>query len=335
MTMHDLSKIRPSGLLYYSDDQPGITRRRCGSGFAYYASDGTLIRDRKERDRITAIAVPPAYDEVWITPHPNGHLQATGRDARGRKQYRYHPDWSEHRATVKFDQLSIFGRALPRLRGFIARSLGAETGSAELALGTVLALIDRASIRIGNQAYATQNQSFGATTLLGRHVRFRKDRLILSFPSKGGARIRRTLSGPALQRAMSRIHDLPGAALATWLDESQIPHVLRSEQVNAVIAEICGEGMTAKTFRTWNGTHAAFCIALRPGPVTIAEMAEAAAERLDNTAAVARKSYVHPAVIDLARLDPDQRLRLLRASPGPGLSGLRSGESELIGLLER
>lgn len=332
--MNDLTRLRVPGLIYYPDDRPGITRRRCGKGFAYYAADGTRIADSAERARIAAIAVPPAYEDVWITPHANGHLQATGRDARGRKQYRYHPDWAAHRSSVKFDQLAAFGRALPRLRAFIARSLRAETGTANLAVGAVLALIDRASIRVGSPAYVRDNRSFGATTLLGRHVRFGDDRVTVSFRGKGGVRVRRTLTGRALQRAMSRIHDLPGAAFATWLDDDGTPHAVRSEQVNAAIAEVCGEGHSAKTFRTWNGTHAAFVLALQPGAVTIREMAEAAAARLDNTPAIARSSYIHPEVISLTELDPEARVARLAKLPGPALAGLRAGEPGLIGLLE-
>lgn len=326
---------RIPGLTYYPDDRPGIARRRSGRGFAYYDADGARITDPDERARIAAIAVPPAYVDVWISPHGNGHLQATGRDARGRKQYRYHKDWAEHRARRKFDQLAAFGRALPRLRDFIARSLRAEAGSESLAVAAVLALIDRASIRVGSPAYVRENKSFGATTLRGRHVRFGKGGVTIAFPSKGGIRVRRTLPGPALQRALSRIHDLPGAELATWIDEEGDPRPVRSEQVNAVIAAVCGAGHTAKTFRTWNGTHAAFLCALRSEALTIREMAEAAAERLDNTPAIARSSYIHPAVIDLAGVGREERGKLLGGLKGPELSGLRAGEADLIAFLER
>lgn len=332
--MNDLSRPHIPGLRYYPDDRPGIARRRCGRGFAYYDTDGTLISDAGERARIAAIAVPPAYVDVWITPHANGHLQATGRDARGRKQYLYHEHWAEHRAQVKFDQLGEFGRSLPRLRSFITRCLRAETGSADLAVGAVLALIDRASIRVGNPVYMRENRSFGATTLLGRHVRFGADRVTLSFRGKGGATVRRTLNGRALQAALNRIHDLPGAAFATWLGEDGEPHAVRSEQVNAAIADICGDGHSAKTFRTWNGTHAAFCRATKPGPLTVGDLAERAAERLDNTPAIARSSYIHPSVIALAEMDAENRMAVLGAlSPKP-VSGLRAGEADLICLLE-
>ncbi|WP_284164738.1 DNA topoisomerase IB [Frigidibacter sp. SD6-1] len=332
--MNDLSPPRIPGLRYYPDSRPGIARRRCGKGFVYVAADGTRIAEPAERARLAAIAVPPAYENVWITPHANGHLQATGRDARGRKQYIYHDGWAEHRALAKYDQLADFGRCLPRLRSYVARSLRAGTGSVDLAVGAVLALIDRASIRVGNSTYMRENRSFGATTLLGRHVRFGEDRVRVSFRGKGGKLIRRTLAGRALQAAMSRIHDLPGAVFATWIGEDGEPHAVTSERVNAVIAEICGEAHTAKTFRTWNGTHAAFCLAMQPGPVSIRDMATCAAERLGNTPAVARSSYIHPAVIALAGTDLDVRQARMAALATPANAGLRAGEAELIGFLD-
>lgn len=322
------------GLIYYPDCRPGITRRRAGRGFAYYLPTGKLIRDRPERDRIAAIAVPPAYEDVWITPHHNGHLLATGRDARGRKQYRYHQDWAAHRAASKFDQLAALGRALPRLRGCITRWLKAEAGSQELAVAAVLALIDRASIRVGNPAYARENHTYGATTLQPRHVTLEDDHVEISFPSKGGTRVTQTLRGKALQTALSRIHDLPGAELATWTDADGTPRNVRSDHINAAIAEICGEGVTAKTFRTWNGTRASFGLALRPGPLTIAAMADCAAEALGNTPAIARSSYIHPEVLDLARLEPEAREARLARLKCEEITGLRAAEAELIAFLE-
>lgn len=185
----------PAGLVYYSDDRPGITRRRRGRGFSYHAPDGTLVRDPAERRRFEAIAVPPAYRSVWITPKPRGHLQATGRDARGRKQYRYHPDWQAMRARHKYDGLAAFGRALPALRARIDAGLRAEAGSRELALTAVLALLDRAAIRVGTPDYARDNNSYGATTLLEQYVRFDGDSVTLDFPGKGGAAVTRQLRG--------------------------------------------------------------------------------------------------------------------------------------------
>lgn len=330
-----MAPSRHPGLIYYPDDRPGISRRRRGRGFSYHMPDGALIRDPGERDRIAAIAVPPAYSSVWITPEPLGHLQATGRDAKGRKQYRYHPDWAAERAQRKYDGLAAFGRRLPRLRSRIAAGLCAPEGSRELALAAVLALLDRASLRIGNEDYARENGSYGATTLLSEHARFEDAGVTLDFPGKRGIPVSVRLHGARLQRALHRVQDLPGAELIAWADEEGESHPLRSEEVNVTLAEICGEGTSAKTFRTWNGTLAAFALAVREGPVTIADMAEAASERLSNTPAIARRSYVHPQVIELARLAEDARFALLDGLRPSGLSRLRAHEDHLIAFLEK
>ncbi len=261
-------------LIYCPDDRPGISRRRCGRGFSYYMPDGSLIRDRAERAGIAAIAVSPAYVSVWITPEPQGHLQATGRDAKGRKQYRYHPDWAAQRAQRKYDGLAAFGRTLPRLRARIATGLCAPEGWRDLALAAVLALLDRASLRIGNEDYARENGSYGATTLLGEHARFNGSGVTLDFPGKRGNPVSVHLHGPRLQRALHKVQDLAGAELIAWADEDGDTRPLRSEEVNTAQADICGEGTSAKTFRAWNGTHATFALAAQEGSVTIADMAE-------------------------------------------------------------
>jgi DNA topoisomerase-1 len=323
------------GLVYFPDDRPGITRRRRGRGFSYLAPDGSVIRNAAERKRIEALAVPPAYESVWISPLPNGHLQATGRDARGRKQYRYHPNWTEQRSRRKYRQLAEFGRTLPRLRHRIAQGLRAPAGSLELAVAAVLALLDRAAIRIGHPDYARDNESFGATTLLADHASFDGDRVELCFPGKGGSEVACRLHGARLQRALHRIQDLPGGALISWLDETETVRSVRSDMINDRLAGICGDGITAKTFRTWNGTHAAFCRALEPGPLKISDLAEAASERLCNTPAIARSSYIHPKVIRLAESDPGRRVARLERLQDVGLTGLRAGEGKLIDFLER
>ncbi|SDO71599.1 DNA topoisomerase-1 [Lutimaribacter pacificus] len=322
-------------LIHVTDDGPGITRRRRGRGFSYYTPDGTLIRDPEERARIEALAVPPAYEEVWISPDPRGHLQATGRDAGGRKQYRYHPDWQALRAQRKFGDLAAFGRALPRLRRRIAVDLRAPAGSRRLALAAVLALLDRAALRVGNACYAAENGSYGASTLLGRHVRFDGQDITIVFPGKHGARVEAHLQGRRLARALHRIHDLPGAALFSWRDGEDILHTLRSEDINETLHELCGKDASAKTFRTWKGTHAAFALAAQTdGALRITDMAEVAAACLHNSPAIARKSYIHPSVIALAEMVPQDRTARLAALDPPDLSGLHAHEAELIALLE-
>ncbi len=331
-----MAESQHARLIYYPDDRPGISRRRRGRGFSYHLPDGSLIRDTNERARIAAIAVPPAYKAVWITPKPLGHLQATGRDAKGRKQYLYHAAWAEQRAQQKYDGLAAFGRMLPRLRARIATGLRTSKGSHDLALAAVLALLDRAALRIGNEDYARENGSYGATTLLGKHVRFDANGITLEFPGKHGTPVLCHLHGPRLQRALHKIHDLPGAELITWTDENGDSHPLRSEDVNTYLAEVCGEGTSAKTFRTWNGTLAAFSVARQhEGTLNITDMTEAAAERLCNTPAIARSSYIHPQVISLAEKSEDERARCLNALRPPGISRLRAHENQLIAFLEQ
>lgn len=290
----------PAALRYYPDSAPGIARRRCGKGFSFFAPDGTCIKDSDERARLKALAVPPAYEKVWISPFENGHLQATGFDVKGRKQYRYHPLWSEAQAQEKYAALADFAEALPRLRRRVRRDLKEELGAREFALAAAVAMIDRLSLRVGNQVYAKSNGSYGTLTLKRRHLVLRDGKLQASFVAKGGKKVRRQIAHRSLMRALQKIRDLPGADLLTWLDDEGQPRSLTSSALNDYIAEASGrEGVSAKTFRTWSGTLAAFEVALKNEKPTIKEMAEAAAERLHNTPAIARSSYIHPEVIDL------------------------------------
>ncbi|CUH78040.1 DNA topoisomerase IB [Tropicibacter naphthalenivorans] len=319
--------LKPPDLIYFPDDRPGITRQRRGRGFSYLAPDGTRIDDPQERSRIKALAVPPAYQDVWICPADNGHLQATGRDARGRKQYRYHPDWRAWRNAQKFDHLRAFGEALPALRRRIRQTLREGTaGDRDFALAAILALLDRASLRVGSTGYARENQTFGATTLRRRHLALDDDRLTLRYQGKGGKTVRKTLRDQTLNRTLTRLGDLAGPQLVTWLDDGGTPHGISAGQVNAALAEITGQpDLTAKTFRTWNGSAAALQVALEPKP-TIKAMADAAAARLHNTPAIARKSYIHPSVINLCETPRD-------LSKAPTVHGLRQTEARLLHLL--
>ena len=324
---------QPARLTYYPDSRPGISRRRCGRGWSYAAPDGTTIDDRGERRRLNALAVPPAYRQVWICPRADGHLQATGRDNRARKQYRYHPDWPAFRSRRKFDHLADFGAALPRIRARITRDLSGEAGDHGYAIAAVLALIDRLSLRVGNRDYAEENGTYGATTLRARHMRLDDEGLRLAYPAKGGRKVSKLLHDRRLQRVLGQLDDLPGAALVTWLDEGGTPHEVQSHEVNALLAELTGdEAITAKTFRTWNGSVAALERALLDPEATIKALAGAAAEQLHNTPTVARDSYVHPRVIDLLDQPPEARTRL--AARAPQHRGLRRAEATLLALLD-
>ncbi|MFG6588588.1 DNA topoisomerase IB [Sulfitobacter sp. MOLA879] len=296
----------PSTLRYYPDSKPGIARRRCGRGFSYHAPDGRCIKDKAERARLVKLAVPPAYERVWISPYDNGHLQATGFDARGRKQYRYHPLWSEAQAQEKYACLPEFAETLPRIRRRVRRDLKEELGERDFALAAAVAMIDRLSLRVGNHVYAETNRTYGTLTLKRRHLVLRDGKLQASFMAKGGKRVRRQIANRTLMRALEKIRDLPGADLLTWLDEEGQPRSLTSTALNDYIAEAAGtEGFSAKTFRTWAGSVAAFDVALKEDKPSIKAMAEAAAERLHNTPTIARNSYIHPQVIELSQTPQD------------------------------
>ncbi len=316
------------GLVWYPDTRPGISRRRSGKGYSFRDPDGTAIPNGPERARLLALGVPPAWTEVWLSPRSNGHLQATGHDARGRKQYRYHAGWSEARATTKFDGLAAFGHALPKLRARITRDRGADAGEMDFALAAAVAMIDRLSLRVGGASYERDNGSYGVTTLRRRHMRLSTDGIRLSFTAKGGKRVRRQIADRTLDRILHKAADLPGAQLLTWEDARGTVHRLGSGEVNAYLAGAADiSGVTAKTFRTWAGTLAAFEVA-EAGGASIKAMTEAAAAHLGNTPAIARNSYVHPLVVALAGGDaPDMA--------GPSISGLRAAEGRLLRFLER
>ncbi|PRY92908.1 DNA topoisomerase-1 [Hasllibacter halocynthiae] len=307
------AEARSAGLVWYPDDRPGIARRRRGRGWSYTAPDGTSIDAADERARLDALAVPPAYTDVWISPKPRGHLQATGRDARTRKQYRYHPDWTEARAATKFHALPEFGRALPDVRAAAAQGLAAKPGSHEFALATLIRMIDATAIRVGSPKALEENGTYGATTLRPGQARSEGGAIELSWTAKGGTRVRKRLADRALARALHASADLPGRTLISWIDEEGEARSVRSEEVNDWLRETAGEGHTVKTFRTWHGTLAAFRAAL-DGATTIRGMTEAAAERLHNTPAIARKSYVHPSVIAMSQ-DGSEALEGLRGGP--------------------
>lgn len=326
------------GLVYVSDSEPGIVRRRRGRGFSYHLPSGKPLSDPQDRERITRLGIPPAYRGVWICLMSNGHLQATGYDDRGRKQYRYHPEWQALRDEKKFDQLIDFGHALPGLRRrALADARRLEDGE-RATLGALILLLDAAHLRVGNRQYAQENGTYGATTLLKRHVRFGEG-LELSFMAKGGKKVRRLLRAPRLQRILESIADLPGRELFVWQDEAGHVHPVDSSHLNRYIAEISDAPASAKTFRTWGGTVAAFSKALsvlhadeRP---TIKAMAEAAAAELGNTPAISRKSYIHPKVLNIAS-EPELAELAQRQIEEPitRKDGLRMDEQRLLGFLE-
>jgi len=326
--------ITELGLIYVSDTEPGIRRVRKGKGFSYTLPDGKTLADEIQRARIHALGLPPAYKNVWICIDENGHLQATGFDVRGRKQYRYHKDWQAFRSTGKFHQLIEFGNALPKIRRTVLRHLdtGAEDINGVLAALTIL--LDEAHLRVGNQAYVKENDTYGATTLLKRHLKIVDGRIELKFRAKGGKRVQRSLRHPRLQKILEEIADLPGRQLFVWKDETGALKPIDSGRLNAYLAEISGIAISAKTFRTWAGSLAAFgaaCGAISEGRrPTVKEMSEAAAEVLHNTPAISRSSYIHPAIIALSAKD-----EMLEEGGTEPPRGLRAAESRMLDFLTR
>jgi DNA topoisomerase-1 len=337
MAMSDPS-IETLGLIYVSDTEPGIRRLRKGKGFCYKLPDGTLLGDEAQRRRIASLGLPPAYRDVWICLQDNGHLQATGLDARGRKQYRYHRDWSSLRSGEKFHQLIDFGHALPQIRRAVIRHLDAGAEEMNGVLAALATLLDEAHLRVGNQTYVEQNGTYGATTLLKRHLKLTDGRIELRFKAKGGKRVQRSLKHPRLQRVLEEIADLPGRQLFAWKDENGLLKPIDSGRLNGYLAEIAGISVSAKTFRTWAGSLAAFGAARnavqkgkRPA---IREMCEAAAAVLHNTPAVCRSSYIHPAIIALADKDHDFTSEEIVPFMEP-MRGLRAEENRLLDFLIR
>lgn len=330
--------ISELGLIYVSDTEPGIRRRRQGRGFCYRLPDGSLLSDPTQKKRIVTLGLPPAYENVWICLQENGHLQATGYDARGRKQYRYHKDWQSLRSVEKFDQLIEFGQALPKMRRAMLRHLEAGPEDINGVLAALATLLDEAHLRVGSQAYVKENGTYGATTLLKRHLKIADGQIELKFIAKGGKRVRRSLKHPRLQRILEEIADLPGRQLFVWKDESGALRPIDSGRLNAYLAEISGMAISAKTFRTWAGSLAAFSAArdaltkgIRP---TVKDMSEAAAAILHNTPAICRSSYIHPAIVALAdkgRPPNEDELRLVLEP----LRGLRAEENRLLDFLMR
>jgi DNA topoisomerase-1 len=327
------------GLTYVNDREPGIRRLRRGKGFCYRLPDGALLADELERKRIAALGLPPAYDNVWICIDPRGHLQATGIDSRGRKQYRYHPEWQSFRSERKFDQLLRFGEALPRIRRKVQRDLSLGLDKSDAVLGALVALMDATHLRVGNRAYAKENKTYGATTLLKRHMVLSGDSVLLKFTAKGGKRVRHTLKHPRLQRILEEVADLPGRQLFSFPDENGVPHPVDSGRLNAYLAKAAGFPVSAKTFRTWGGSLAAFMTAWeileqdtkRP---KIKLLCKAASERLHNTPAVCRSSYIHPSILALSEDDAPLRSIMgdIRTMKPP--RGLRASEAKLVAFLK-
>ena len=302
-----LDEVEEAGLRYVSDQDPGITRKPArGHGFNYARPDGSPVTDEKTLDRIRKLAIPPAWTDVWICAKANGHIQAVGRDQRGRKQYRYHADWRAWRDSHKYDRVIAFGRALPKLRRRVDEDLAKRGLSREKVLAAVVKVMEKTLIRVGNEEYAKQNKSFGLTTLRDRHVTFERGAAVFEFRGKSGKLHKTGLDDRRLARIVKSCQDLPGQRLFQYIDDEGVQRAVESADVNAYLREALGEDFSAKDFRTWAGTLAAVQALMLQEPCAGAADAKrnvnlcvkAVAGLLGNTAAVARSAYIHPAVLE-------------------------------------
>ena len=295
-----------AGLRYVSDSQPGYTRKANGQGFEYFDTDGEPIRDEQRLLRISRLAIPPAWNDVWICPSPNGHIQATGRDARGRKQYGYHERWREVRNEDKYDRTISFGKALPKIRKRVKKDLALAGLQRNKVLGTIVLLLEQTLIRVGNEEYARENNSFGLTTMQDRHVDVAGSKLRFRFRGKSGREHEVDVTDHRIARIVSRLQDLPGQDLFQYVDDNGDVRDITSQDVNEYLREITGQDFTAKDFRTWSGTVLAAIALNVAGPFETQKQAKAnvknaigaVAKILGNTPAVCRKCYIHPAVLE-------------------------------------
>ena len=288
---------RCSDMLTHVDDRsPGITRIKRGKHWHYFTSDAQRITDAAEIARLNKLGVPPAYRKVWFCPDASGHLQAIGYDAKGRKQYRYHASFREQREADKYDRCSAFGLALPKLRAAVENDMAAHGLGKTKVVAAVVRLLDEGHVRVGNDCYAADNDSYGATTLLTDHSAVRGARIKLEYRGKSGKEQRVEISDSALAKVVRRCQDLPGQALFQYVGHDREPHRIGSGDVNAYIQAHMGDGFSAKHFRTWGASVIAF-EAIRAGAATLKEVLVPVAAALGNTPAISRKSYVHPALI--------------------------------------
>jgi DNA topoisomerase-1 len=311
---------KAAGLVYVNDHDPGIRRVKSGDGFAYRDADGHKVTDAATLDRIKGLVIPPAWTDVWICPRARGHIQVTARDLRGRKQYRYHPRWSEERDQTKYGRMAAFGRALPKLRERVEHDLRKHDLPREKVLAAVVRLLELTLIRVGNDEYARQNKSFGLTTLRDRHVRFHGASADFEFRGKSGVVHRTGIRDRRLARIVRACQDVPGQRLFQYIDAEGHRHRVESHDVNDYIREATGGPFSAKDFRTWAGTLACAKALTEAGPADsptaakriVAACVKEVAGQLGNTPAVCRKCYVHPAVFERygdGRLADELKLR--------------------------
>ena len=338
-----MASARAAGLRYTTDAKPGIRRTRHGGSFRYFTAEGRRLTSADELRRVRSLVIPPAWEDVWICPDARGHLQATGRDARGRKQYRYHPKWREIRDETKYDRMIGFAQALPQIRERTDRDLKKAGVPREKVLGTVVQLLEKTLIRVGNDEYAKQNRSFGLTTLRDGHVEVRGGKLRFTFRGKSGIEHDIDLDDRRLAKIVRACRDIPGYELFQFYDEQGKRQAVGSADVNAYLKELTGEDYTSKDFRTWAGTvHAAQLLREQVAFKSVTEAkrhvlraVESVAKRLGNTKAVSRKCYIHPAVFDSYMDGSMVRMRIVRARRSRSPFALNECEAAVLALLQR
>ncbi len=339
-----MQSARAAGLRYSTDAKPGIRRKRNGKRFTYIGVDGRAVRDAAELSRIRSLVIPPAWTDVWISPDPRGHLQATGRDARGRKQYRYHPKWRAVRDETKYDRMIGFARALPILRRKTTAHLRRLGLPREKVLATVVRLLEKTLIRVGNDEYARANRSYGLTTMRDGHVAVSGPRVRFSFRGKSGVEHEIDLHDGRLARIVKQCRDLPGYDLFQYVDDEGVRQTVGSEEVNAYLKELTGQDLTSKDFRTWAGTVLAAQLLKEFEAYTsntqarknILRAVEMVATRLGNTKAVCRKCYIHPLIFD-AYLDGSmmETVRQRARKVSRAVDRLTVDETAVLSLLQR
>lgn len=334
-----------AGLRYVNDDDPGISRKKSGKKFLYFDPSGKKVTDEKTLRRIKSLVIPPAWKDVWICTKPNGHLQATGIDARGRKQYRYHPKWREVRDATKYDRMIAFGYALPKIRARVAKDMAREGMPKEKILATIVQLLEKTLIRVGNEEYAEENQSYGLTTMRNKHVKIRGDKVQFEFKGKSGVRHKISLNDKRLAKIIRKTKEIPGYELFQYIDEDGERRSIDSSDVNEYLKKISGEDFTAKDFRTWHGTMLA-AETLKDmenfenetqAKKLVVQAVEEVSSILGNTKAVCRKCYIHPVIIEKflggklkTELEDSKTIRFEE-----GFTKLRKGEVEVISYIKR
>lgn len=341
VVLEPVKSAEVANLFYVNDMSPGIRRKKTGKGFSYINSKGNIIKDKEEIKRINSLILPPAWKDVWICENPNGHLQATGRDAKGRKQYRYHQRWQQLRNELKFDKMLLFGQILPSIRKQIRKDLALKGIPKEKVMALVISIMSETLIRVGNSEYAEENNTFGLTTLLNKHVRIEDNKIKFKFKGKSGKFHNIDLKNKKLAKLVKQCRDLPGYDLFEYLDENCQPHSIGSSDVNSYMCSITEQNFTAKDFRTWGGSVYAMKVlqdfsgfdTQTEAKKNLVEAIKIISKKLGNTTTVCKKYYIHPKVLE-AFFDGSLN-KIIETSKNTVIEELKPEEVAFMTLLEQ